>query len=133
MKKRRKIFIILFLINVLFIISSCTGISVIKPGESSNITNNVENNITNTVVNYENITIKDLESCIVNTSKMLEQSTIGVELKATHRTLVNGKYVTSEDTESIGSGVIYKRIENYEDDKLVDQASSKAIWEQMYF
>lgn len=119
MKKRRKIFIILFLINVLFIFSSCTGISVIKPGESSNVINNVENNITNTVVNYENITIKDLESCIVNTSKMLEQSTIGVELKATHRTLVNGKYVTSEDTESIGSGVIYKRIENYEDDKLV--------------
>ena len=24
-------------------------------------------------------------------------------------------------------------IECYEDDKLVDQASSKAIWEQMYF
>ena len=113
MKKRIKILILCIILNIFVFCSSCYGINLIKPGPSSNVTNNVENNITNTVVNYENITIKDLETCVINTAKMLETSSIGVELKATHRTLVNGNYIVSEDTESIGSGVIYKRIENY--------------------
>ena len=114
MKKNFKILILCLVFNILFLCTSCNGINVIKPNPSTNINNSVENNITNTVVNYENITIKDLETCLINTAKMLESSTIGVELKATHKTLVNGNYVTSEDVESIGSGVIYKRIENFD-------------------
>lgn len=120
MKKRIQILILFLMLNIIVFCSSCNGFNIIKPGPSSNITNNVENNITNNVVNYENITIKDLENCVINTSKMLEASSIGVELKATHRTLVNGNYVVSEDTESIGSGVIYKRIENYNSDNILE-------------
>lgn len=120
MKKRIKILILCITINILIFCSNCYGINVIKPETSSNVTNNVENNITNNVINYENITIKDLETCVINTAKILESSSIGVELKATHRTLVNGNYIVSEDTESIGSGVIYKRIENYDDENKLE-------------
>lgn len=94
-------------------LTSCTGITFTT---SKKETVDVENKITNTVVNYENITIDDLENCIVNTTKMVENAVIGVTLKANYTTSIMGRPITSEDTESIGSGVIYKRIENKDTD-----------------
>lgn len=44
---------------------------------------------------------------------MVEDAVIGISLKATYTTIIGGRQITSEETESTGSGVIYKRIENY--------------------
>lgn len=91
-------------------LSSCTWSN--NTQNTQGVTNEVTNKITNEVVNYENVTIDDLESCITHTAKMLENSVVGVTLMAEHTVFVNGRTVVSEDTESIGSGVIYKRVEN---------------------
>lgn len=110
-KIRLKIIVILFMTCLL---TSCEGIQIIGGSLSKPEQVEVENKITNTIVNYENITIADLESCIINTTNMIENAVIGVTLKATYNTTINGRPVTSEDTEGIGSGVVYKRIENYD-------------------
>ena len=47
---------------------------------------------------------------------MVENAVIGVTLKANYNTTIMGKPISSEDTESIGSGVIYKRVENKDND-----------------
>lgn len=101
------------IISAVVFLTSCTGINFTT---SKKETIDVENKITNTVVNYENITIADLENCIVNTTKMVENAVIGVTLKANYNTTIMGKPISSEDTESIGSGVIYKRVENKDND-----------------
>lgn len=109
--RRYKSLIIMIMLLSICLFSSCSDINFVT-GSSSEKTE-VENKITNTVVDYENITIKDLESCIVNTTKMVENAVVGVTLKANYTTVINGRPVTSEDIEGIGSGVIYKRIENF--------------------
>ena len=108
-KRKFKMYCIALIMTAVAFLTSCTGITFTT---SKKETVDVENKITNTVVNYENITIDDLENCIVNTTKMVENAVIGVTLKANYTTSIMGKPITSEDTESIGSGVIYKRIEN---------------------
>ena len=109
--KRNKNLIIILLLFSICLFSSCSDIKFVTGSTSDEV--EVENKITNTVVDYENITIKDLETCIVNTTKMVENAVIGVTLKANYTTIINGRPITSEDTEGIGSGVIYKRIGNY--------------------
>lgn len=105
-KKLTTLFICLLL---LFTITSCQ----IK----HNIKNNIENEITNRVVNYEEITIKDLENAVETAYERVENAVIGVCLKKVN-TLDSG--VTSEDGLDIGSGVIYKAEEVIENDKLVN-------------
>lgn len=109
MKIKRTI-ITLFVICILFLTgcgNSC------RNREVNEITNKVTNEITQTVVDYNsNVTIEDLEDAIVTTTKMVENSVIGVTLKKLTNKIVSGTKVTFEDTESIGSGVIYKRIDN---------------------
>ena len=105
-KKLTTLFICLLL---LFTITSCQ----IK----QNIKNNIENEITNRVVNYEEITIKDLENAVETAYQRVENAVIGVCLKKVN-TLDSG--VTSEDGLDIGSGVIYKAEEVIENDKLVN-------------
>jgi serine protease DO len=106
---KKKIYILIIIISMLFL-SSCGLVS--NSQKTQNVTNEVTNKITNEVVNYENLTIDDLENCITHTAEMLENSVVGVTLMAEHTVYVNGKTVVSEDKEAIGSGVIYKRIEN---------------------
>ncbi|MCM1514716.1 MAG: trypsin-like peptidase domain-containing protein [Anaeroplasma bactoclasticum] len=110
MKRQNRIWIMVTAILLSLVV--LTGCSVLQ-SRSSHTQNKVQNEITNKVVQYENITIADLENCILNTSKMLENSVIGITLKANYKTMINGHMITSEDTESIGSGVIYKRETNY--------------------
>ncbi len=105
-KKLTTLFICLLL---LFTITSCQ----IK----QNIKNNIENEITNRVVNYEEITIKDLENAVETAYQRVENAVIGVCLKKVN-TLDSG--VTSEDGLDIGSGVIYKAEEVIENEKLVN-------------
>lgn len=105
-KKLTTLFICLLL---LFTITSCQ----IK----QNIKNNIENEITNRVVNYEEITIKDLENAVETAYQRVENAVIGVCLKKVN-TLDSG--VTSEDGLDIGSGVIYKAEQVIENDKLVN-------------
>ena len=112
-KRKFKMYCIALIMTAVAFLTSCTGITFTT---SKKETVDVENKITNTVVNYENITIDDLENCIVNTTKMVENAVIGVTLKANYTTSIMGRPITSEDTESIGSGVIYKRIENKDTD-----------------
>ena len=109
-KKLTTLFICLLL---LFTITSCQ----IK----QNIKNNIENEITNRVVNYEEITIKDLENAVETAYERVENAVIGVCLKKVN-TLDSG--VTSEDGLDIGSGVIYKAEEVIENEKLVMHQSS---------
>lgn len=108
---KKKVCFIGIIISLLLLLGSCSlyGNSEQK---TNNVKNEITNEITNKVVNYENITITDLESCVVNTAQLVEDAVIGVTLKAEYNTIINGKVVTSEDTEGVGSGVIYKRIEN---------------------
>lgn len=112
-KRNFKMCFVALIISAVVFLTSCTGINFTT---SKKETIDVENKITNTVVNYENITIADLENCIVNTTKMVENAVIGVTLKANYNTTIMGKPISSEDTESIGSGVIYKRVENKDND-----------------
>ncbi len=121
-KKIFKRSILVLVLSVIFFLSSCTEFQ-----SSQKEQNKIENQITNTVVNYENITIDDLENCIINTTNMLENSVIGITLKANYSTIIFGRPVQSEDTESIGSGVIYKRIENKNADGVITSYTYYAV------
>lgn len=82
---------------------------------TNNVTNNITNEITNRVVNYEDIKITDLENAVEEAVKRVENAVIGVILKQV--STVSGN-VTSEDNYGIGSGVIYKKVENYNGETL---------------
>lgn len=73
--------------------------------------NIIKNEITNQIVKYESVSVEDLQTAVTKTSEMVSQSVVGITLKAIHTETIFGETVTSEDIESIGSGVIYKRIE----------------------
>ncbi len=109
--KKTKIYLLIMTIIVLFVTSSC----LYNPNNGSNISvdNKVTNEITQSYVDYNsNVTIEDLEDAVTVTTKMVENSVIGVTLKEVSTALISGKKYTFEDTESVGSGVVYKRIEN---------------------
>ena len=110
MKLRKKLIIFLFGLILLFSLVSC-GIN-----ETNNITNNVTNDITNKVVDYENISITDMNNAIQMAIERVEKAVVGVSLKSVS-SMSSGS--TSVDSVSIGSGVIYKAVENYDGDKLI--------------
>ncbi len=85
---------------------------------TNNITNNITNEITNKVVEYENITVEDLQSAVVEAVKMVENAVIGVTCKA--MVSLDGTKDEVEQPISTGSGVIYKREEVRENGKLVN-------------
>lgn len=110
MKFRKKLIIFLFGLILLFSLVSC-GIN-----QTNNITNNVTNDITNKVVDYENISITDMNNAIQMAVERVEKAVVGVSLKSVS-SMSSGS--TSVDSVSIGSGVIYKAVENYDGDKLI--------------
>ena len=114
MKKILSIFACLLLA---FSLTSCFT-SKPKPGPSD-VTNNVTNNITNNIVDYENLTIETIEQAVEACVESVQDSVIGIACKQVNTGTVGLNSFTHEDTESVGSGVIYKRVENYdENDKL---------------
>ena len=78
--------------------------------------NIVTNEITNTVVEYGKLTIVDFENAVKVATKKVENAVVGVALK-------NVSQVSSGDTSldniATGSGVIYKAIENYNNNVLI--------------
>lgn len=110
--KNKKYFILVLILGLIFALVSC------YPGEVNNpsygdVTNKVTNEITQTVVDYNsNITIEDLEDAVCVATKMVENAVIGVTLKKVTTATVGGKVCNYEDAEGIGSGVVYKRIDN---------------------
>ena len=110
--RKNKLLLVVICSLLLLIVGGC-----IYDGPNNNssvdVTNKVTNEITQSVVDYNsNVTIEDLEDAISVATKMVENSVIGVTLKKVTTSTLNGKKYTFEDTESIGSGVIYKRIDN---------------------
>lgn len=106
---------ILLMIVALFVfgLTGCIYEGSSNDQNKNDTTNKVTNEIHQTVVDYNsNITIEDLEDAVTVTTKMVENAVIGVTLKKVTNSLINGKKYTFEDTESIGSGVIYKKVEN---------------------
>ena len=78
------------------------------PENNNNQTEGIINNqITNTVVDYNEITVEDLDQAVQVAADKVSQAVIGVTSKAI--TKVGTKVV--EVNYSIGSGVIYKREE----------------------
>lgn len=110
MKKIRKILLFVALAVVLTL-TSC----YLKPSNSGNNNQNNQTNdineITNKTIEYKNISVEDLQTAVTETAENLKDAVIGISLKATHTSQIGGSLITSEDTESIGSGVIYKREE----------------------
>lgn len=98
--------VLLLVCGILFTIFDFDKNEIIK--NDNTINNNIVNNeITNTVVDYNEITVDDLDEALQVASKKVENAVIGVTSKAI--TLVSGKKV--EVNYSIGSGVIYKKEE----------------------
>ena len=110
----RKNKILLFIITLVLLL--CIGGCIYEgPSNSqgSNVTNKVTNEITQTVVDYNsNITVEDLEDAVTTATKMVENAVIGIMLRKVTTTTLNGQIYTFEDRVGVGSGVIYKRIEN---------------------
>ncbi len=112
MKVHRKINFIVCLLACLIGMSSC---SILKR-TTNEITNIVTNEITQTVVDYQGeFKIEDIENAVKLATKKVENAVIGVTLKSVTTGVVNGVNHTFEDPEGIGSGVIYKRIDNKDD------------------
>ena len=109
--KRNKFILIVVVSFIMLIITGCIYDG---PNKTVNdVTNKVTNEITQSVVDYNsNITIEDLEDAVTTATKMVENAVIGVTLKEVKTSTINGKKYTFEDNESVGSGVIYKRIDN---------------------
>ncbi len=107
----KKIYRLLITILLVFTLAGCTGINITTGGGT---TNNSENNgETDKIVSDAN----ELADIV----EVIEDSVIGVSLKYTHKTMINGTLVESTDVESYGSGVIYKRFENLDsEDEVVD-------------
>lgn len=105
---KKKILSIVLCVTLVFCLFSCNLSN--QGSTTNNVTNNITNEITNKVVEYENIKITDLEKAIEETVKKVEDAVIGVVLKQVSN-LSGG--VQSEDNYSVGSGVIYKKVENY--------------------
>ena len=110
MKKNKFILIVITIVLVLCL-GSCLYQGPVNQG--SDVTNKVTNEITQSVVDYDSkVTIEDLEDAVTVATKMVENSVIGVTLKKVTSSTIGGRKYTFEDTESIGSGVVYKRVDN---------------------
>lgn len=108
MTKKQKMKKILFLPLLMIFLLTLSSCQIFRKEIVEKVEQTVENHITNTTVDYNNLTIDELEECVQNTVKMVEKAVIGVSLKTVNEVMINGEKVTSEDTEGIGSGVIYR-------------------------
>ncbi len=108
MKKLKKINLIVCLFICLICICGCSVLN----RTTNEITNKVTNEIKQTVVDYGELKIEDIENAVKTATKKVEHAVIGVSLKSVTTGVVNGVKHTFEDIEGIGSGVIYKRIDN---------------------
>lgn len=106
MIKIHKLFIFIALL-LFFPLTSCM---VENPSES-NVTVNITNEVTNKVVDYTDITITDLENAMVETTKAIERSVVGITVKSASVVNIKGELFISEDVSGYGSAVIYKREE----------------------
>lgn len=105
-KKIKKISLLAIFIVLLFSATSCTVFKTIKTNE---IKNNVTNEITNTIVSVDTITISDLEDALEVAYQKVNDACVGIVRR--YITSVSG--IEVEQPEATGSGVIYKRVENY--------------------
>lgn len=108
MKKNKNLYVIVgtAIICVLILVSFVIyAISInTKP---KTIENKVVNEITNKVVNYEELTITDVDQALVEAIKKVENQVIGVTVKA----VVDSEYGEVEMNVGYASGIIYKREE----------------------
>jgi len=102
------------LILSIVLVLTLTGCELF-PTNGNNINNNITNNITENTVTVGNISVEDLEDLVVTASAKVNDACIGIT--RTYATKVSG--VTYEQAESTGSGVIYKRITNYNSDNSI--------------
>ena len=109
----KKIFIVL--VFIILTLSSCS----IKR-EINEVINNVTNNITEERVTVNDYSIDDLEDAVVECIKKVENSVVGVTMKKETTVKIDMVDCVFYDSVSIGSAVIYKRIENYDGDTLVN-------------
>lgn len=97
MKRKLRVFNIVILIILIFFVSSCTLLE--QP------TNKITNNIINNVVDYKTMSIEEFQNAIEIAVNRVQDAVIGVTTKE----IINSGLKTSEESISIGSGVIYKR------------------------
>ncbi len=108
---KKKILSIVLCVVMVFCLVGCRDNGL----TTNNITNNITNEITNKVVNYEDIKITDLENAVEEAVNRVENAVVGVILKQVSTVGFNE---TSEDNYGLGSGVIYKQVENYDGEAL---------------
>lgn len=113
MVKNIKKFFGIILLCICFL-SSCSLEK--KAGEVNNVTNNITNNITENTTTVGDIDISDFENAFVVASQKVINACIGIRLK--YETTLSG--MTYEQSEAIGSGVIYKKINNIKDDVITN-------------
>lgn len=103
--KISKLFLIFNVIMCFFLLTSCNDDKEIYRNE---IINNVTNDITNNVVTVTDFSINDLEDALEIAYQKVSNACVGIVRK--YKTTVSNIEVWKND--AIGSGVIYKRIEN---------------------
>lgn len=114
--KKIKYLTLVIVLCCTFALFGCYPGNIGTGNSPTDVTNKVTNEITQTVVDYNsNITIEDLEDAVTVASKMVENAVIGVTLKKITKEPYNGRLYEFEDAVSVGSGVIYKRIDNKDD------------------
>lgn len=110
----KKVILILLITLFTFTLFSCEALNNGSLNVKEEVTNEVTNKITQEIVDYNpTYTLADLEDTVQKCIEMVEHSVIGITLKVKVEQEVPGKgKVIYEDRNSIGSAVIYKRIEN---------------------
>ncbi len=105
-----------FLVLLLLFVTSCS----VTNKEINEVVNHVTNEITTKNVTVEDYTIKSLEDNLNICIEKVETSVVGVILKAEKTVNVDGDDCTFLERESLGSGVIYKKIEHRNAEDVID-------------
>lgn len=115
MKIKQRVLFIITISLLLLVIVGCDALNnSAKDSTNNEITNIVTNEITQTIVDYNGeFSVEDLETAVEVAVKKVEHAVLGVTLKKVTTSKINGVNYEFEDTESIGSGVVYKQITNY--------------------
>ena len=112
---KNKLIRLLFILTIILSLSSCYYFPSFGNDSTDNVNNNITNNITENTVIVGEITVEDLENLSVTATKKVYDACIGITRTYTNKGL-NPGYETAEST---GSGVIYKRITNYNNDNTI--------------